>query len=208
MPKQVSIDFIGDYICPWCYIAKVRLAKLKEKLAEEIQLEIHSKPYLLYPDLPQGGLPRSTFSKTGKPGLGKALKIASKEEGIRLNYKLIDRIPRTFEAHRLTWLVKDIHQQYTLATSLYQAYFENGIHLEDRTALVQIAEEIKLPEKVIDQFLNTDKGTNEAKALIENYREGGIRAVPSLQFAEGLFIQGLQPSELWERYIRRMASRN
>ena len=122
--KTVHVEFIGDFICPWCYLGKVRLERVKELVKDEIQLEIEVKPYVLYPSIPKGGAPKANFRKA-KPGMGKALRQEAKVENIQFNYQLIERIPYSLEAHRLVWLIKDNDQAYQLSKQLFHDYFEN-----------------------------------------------------------------------------------
>ena len=82
--KTVHIEFIGDFICPWCYVGKVRLERVRERLKNEIRLDIKVKPYVLYPSIPKGGVSKSTFKKT-KPGMGRALRQEAQVENIQFN---------------------------------------------------------------------------------------------------------------------------
>ena len=107
MIPTVDVEFISDYICPWCYVGKVRLERVKAQLAGKIALKIHLRPYVLYPHIPKGGLPKSDFAKKTKPGMGRALRREAKAEGIEINYRNIERIPCSLEAHRLTCLIED-----------------------------------------------------------------------------------------------------
>jgi len=76
----VNIEFTSDFICPWCYIGKARLERVRALLQDEIKLDIELKPYLLYPHVPKGGAPKSDFSKKVKPGMGRSLKNEAKVE--------------------------------------------------------------------------------------------------------------------------------
>ena len=67
MATIIHIEFIGDFICPWCYLGKVRLERVKELLLPDIELNIEVKPYVLYPNIPRGGTPKSNFAKKTSP---------------------------------------------------------------------------------------------------------------------------------------------
>lgn len=200
----VRIEFISDYICPWCYLGKSRLEKVKKDLIKEINLEIEVVPYLLYPTLPKGGVDKSVFSKRTKPGMGRSLRHEAEKEGVHINYKKIHRIPNSLEAHRLTWLVAQ-NDKYKLAKKIFEAYFEGGHNIEDKNLLINIAQQTEVQPDIIEQFSKTDQGLKEIMLSIEKTRESFISVVPSLRLNGQFLIPGLQTKEIWEKYIRRAA---
>lgn len=203
--KTVELEVISDFICPWCYVGKVRLSRIKERLTGEIKLNIRTLPYLLYPYIPIGGLPKADFAKKTKPGMGKSLKIEAEIEGIEINYRHIERIPNSLEAHRLIYLVKDPTQQYRLATHIFQGYFEEGKNIEDARFLTQLGKETGIDKDILAQFTETRSGAAEVQeCLIEN-RNAFISVVPSLRIDQKIILPGLQSKETWTSYIRRAA---
>ncbi len=140
--KTVHIELISDFICPWCYLGKARLERVKAAIADEIRLEIDLKPYILYPSIPKGGVPKSIFAKKTKPGMGRSLRQEAEKEGIHFNYKYIERIPSSFEAHRLVYLVEDNAKKYELTKRLFYGYFEEGQNIEAPVYLLQQAIEV------------------------------------------------------------------
>lgn len=201
----VHIDFISDFICPWCYIGKARLERIRSILLPEIHLEISAEPYILYPFIPKGGLPKEDFAKKTKPGMGKSLRYEADQEGIRLNYRDIARIPNSLEAHRLVWLVKNQHKQYELAKQIFHSYFELGKNIEDQSYLVHLAREMGIEEDTIEQFIQQSTGEVEIRSYIDSLKEEIVSVVPSLRLARRFMLPGLQSVEVWESYIRRAA---
>ncbi len=200
----VHVEFISDYICPWCYIGKARLERVKKKLVNEINLEIVVSPFLLYPSIPKGGIDKTVFSKKSKPGMGRSLREETKIEGIEINYKNIERIPNSLEAHRLTWLVEP-NLKYELAKRIFHGYFENGENIEDEKLLIEKAQQVGVGENIIERFLATDDGKMEVDLAIKNAKEEFVSVVPSLRLDMNFLIPGLQTVEVWENYIRRAA---
>lgn len=201
----VHLEFISDYICPWCFIGKARLERLKEMLKDEIILDIQVAPFLLYPTIPKGGIEKSVFSKKSKPGMGKSLRKEAQLEGIEINYKNIERIPNSLEAHRLTWLTEP-HLKYDLAKNIFKHYFENGNDIENQNFLSEQAKLVGVADKIIEKFKTTDDGKFEVDAAIKIAKESYISVVPSLRLDAAFMIPGLQSIEVWENYIRRAAA--
>lgn len=202
---HLHIKLISDFICPWCYLGKARLERIQAIVADEIQLDIEVSPYLLYPKIPKGGVPKSYFAKKTKPGMGKSLRLEAKKEGIQFNYKYIEYIPNSLEAHRIVYLVQDHGQKYELAKKIFYAYFETGQDIENHDYLVQEAKSVGVKDEILHEFKTNDVGLLEVKNAISANKEAFVRVVPSLQFDNGLVIPGLQSAETWERYIRRAA---
>lgn len=200
---SVHIDFISDFICPWCYIGKARLDRIREALLPEIHLVIESKPYVLYPFIPKGGLPKADFAKKTKPGMGKSLRYEAEIEGIELNYREIERIPNSLEAHRLVWLVEDHQAQYDLAKRLFNGYFEKGQNIEDQAYLIQQAQDAGIGQDIVERFVDTREGKSEIESYIDGLKEEMVNVVPSLRLARRFILPGLQSAEVWESYIRR-----
>ncbi|MFK7775286.1 MAG: DsbA family oxidoreductase [Saprospiraceae bacterium] len=200
----VHLEFISDYICPWCYIGKARLERVKETLKDEINLEIEVSPFLLYSSIPIGGVDKSVFSKKSKPGMGRSLRDEAKLEGIEINYKNIERIPNSLAAHRLTWLVKPT-LKYELAKKIFHAYFEDGKNMEEIDFLLEQAKLVGVDHNILEKFATTEEGKIEVNLAIHNAKEAFISVVPSFRLDHIFLIPGLQSIEVWEKYIRRAA---
>lgn len=203
--KSLTIHFYSDFICPWCYIAKVRLDKLKAHLSSDFNLDIRIKPYVLYPHIPAGGVPKSDFSKSSKPGMGRSLRAEAALENISFNYGSIDRIPSSLEAHRLVWLVKDSHQKYALSMKIFHSYFEEGQNIEDPLVLSALAESCDIEPEFINAFKSREEGKQECLSSISNARSDFISLVPTLEINPSVRLFGLQSTEVWDNYLRRAA---
>lgn len=201
----VHIEFISDFICPWCYIAKARLERLAKMVSNDLQIEVELLPYVLYPFIPKGGTPKSDFAKKVKPGMGRSLKTEATLEGIAINYKLIETIPYSFEAHRLMALIPDYNLKYDLAKKIFQAYFEKGFNIEDHPLLCELALECGVENKILSAFQNSDAGFDDCQQSIAKIRDEYIRVVPSLRLDHQFLIPGLQSIDVWENYVRRAA---
>lgn len=204
--KSVHIEIISDFICPWCYLGKVRLDKIKSRLSHEIHLNIHTKPYILYPFIPVGGLPKADFAKKTKPGMGKSLRKEAEVEGITFNYKHIERIPNSLEAHRLISLIEDTQLQYALTKQIFHGYFEEGQNIEDSIYLSTLAKEIGVLSSTLDRFQHSLAGAEKVQLALSQNQEEFITVVPSLRLDKKIILPGLQSTETWESYIRRAAA--
>lgn len=203
--KTVHIEFISDFICPWCYIGKARLERVQAAVAADIQLDIDIKPYVLYPHIPKGGLPKSDFAKKTKPGMGRSLRQEAAVENIHIHYKHIERIPYSFEAHRLVSLVSGNAKKYELAKKIFHDYFELGQDIEDTDYLVAQGQAIGIDTTILNRFIFTDLGASAVQSSIDQTKQEFINVVPSLRLDRKIVMPGLQSADVWENYIRRAA---
>lgn len=201
--KTVHLDLYSDFICPWCYLGKVRLQRIRESLKGELNLDIHFCPYLLYPDMPLEGLPKALFKGKSKPGMGQALKKEAINEKLQLNYKLIDRIPNSIQAHLLISLTPT-DQKMLLATHIFRSYFEKGMNIGSKEILKEIATSVEIDPNVLEIFMETTYANSQVEGQIaKNKQMTGV--VPTIRLNQIILLPGLQPEEVWMSYIRRAA---
>ena len=203
MKKTLSVKFYSDFICPWCYLGKVRFERIRKELEDDIDIKVEVMPYGLYPHIGPGGSPKAEFAKKTKPGMGRSLREETKIEGININYRLIDRIPYSMEAHRLVWLIEDHELKFSLSTRLFHDYFEKGQNIEDQEYLTSIAKELGVNLDVIQSFQENETGLKECKQAIEDAKDSYIQLVPTMTFSNDLRIMGLQSGEVLKRYLIR-----
>ena len=204
--KKIHIDIISDFICPWCYIGKFRLERAISRTEANIEVKTTLRPFQLYPHIPQGGLPKSSFKGARKPGLGQALRKAAEAEKLILNYKKIDRIPNTLEAHRLMELCENESQKNQLGLALFQCYFEEGRDLEDKSILSELGIQSGLTRQSIHQFLHSRDGEKEVSEEIDHLKAEGISAVPSFKVNNEHLITGIHPIKNWLRFFNRLST--
>ena len=203
MKKQLSLQFYSDFICPWCYLGKVRLQRIRKELADDLDMDIQIMPYILYPHIGPGGVPKADFAKKTKPGMGRSLRDEAKLERINFNYKLIDRIPYSLEAHRLVWLIEDNDLKYAVSTQLFHDYFEKGQDIEDHEYLKKLASDLGVEKASIELFDNKEQGKEDCLAAIETAKDSYVQLVPTISFTDDLRIMGLQSPEVLKRYLMR-----
>lgn len=201
--KKVTIDIVSDIICPWCYIGKARLERAIASVSDTVEVTVNMRPFLLYPTIPKGGLPKENFKSVKKPGLGNALRAEAEKENITIDYRKVQRIPNTLEAHRLMYLCPP-EKRNDLGKILFQKYFEEGQDVEDNQVLSAAAKQVNLPNAILSQFLETTDGTAEVQAEITALKENGIQVVPSFILNGEHVVVGAQPMKNFQRYFSRL----
>ena len=202
--KKITIEIVSDIICPWCYIGKARLERAIQLVEGELEVDVKMRPFFLYPNTPKGGRPKDDFKSVRKPGLGALLRDEAAKENLVIDYRKIERIPNTFEAHRLMHLCTDDAQRNELGKRLFQDFFERGKDVEDPITLAAAASACEMDKDLIKQFLETDIGADAVQAEMDALKADGISVVPTFILNGEHSVAGAQPMENFQRYFSRL----
>lgn len=197
----LRVDFIGDFICPWSYLGKRRLDDAL--LAVRGPSVVNWVGFQLNPDMPVDGMTFDDylFSKFGRretvqPGLD-YLTEAGKAEGIHFRFDRIKRVPQTLEAHQLMRLAdQEGVDASALADRILKGFFEEGLDISDRDALIMIGDQHGLSADAVKKALDDDLMRQQVLLLEAQVRKGGVTGVPNFLVNRRLFIMGAQKTEV------------
>jgi predicted DsbA family dithiol-disulfide isomerase len=198
----LAVDVISDVVCPWCYIGKRKLeAALSELKAREPALDIAVRwhPFQLNPDMPSGGMPRTSYLAAKFGGTDRAAEIYSRvravgaEVGIPFAFERIVMQPNTLEAHRLiAWAQAqgDLDAVSALVERLFHAYFVDGSFLGDREELVRAAGAAGFDPAGVRAMLESEEGSDVVAAEDREARSVGVQGVPFFIFNGRIAVSG------------------
>lgn len=208
----MEVEIFSDVVCPWCYIGKQRLdSALQGDLGEGISLRW--RPYQLFPGLPVQGLDRGEYLRRRygeqadpRRGPRRILEEAS-QEGLKLRYDLIQRMPNTLLAHRLLEHAYDAGVQHEMAEILFKAYFCEGEDVGEVDVLARLATRAGLDAKTVRELLDGDAYLEAVTTQLERAPEVGVSGVPGYLLAGGFLLPGAQTSETMAQIIARAKTR-
>jgi len=213
-PRQLRIDFVSDVSCPWCAVGLGALEQALERVAPEIQAELHFQPFELNPQMPREGQD-SVEHLVEKYGIDEAQVRANGERirergaqvGFDFDLERRKRVWNTFDAHRLLhWAeLEDVAKQRQLKKSLFKAYFSDGLNPSDADLLVRLAGEAGLDTARAREILASDAYAAQTRAREHLYTGAGIHSVPAIIIDNKHLISGGQPAEIFERALRQIA---
>jgi predicted DsbA family dithiol-disulfide isomerase len=183
------IQVVSDVVCPWCFIGKRRLEKALALLARP-DVAVRWKPFQLNPDAPKNGMDRKAYRsrKFGSAEYANQLEArvvaAGAEEGIEFRFDRIQKIPNTFEAHRLIWFAGREGVQGAVVESLFRAYFIEAEDVGDIDVLKRIGMESGLDPGRIEELFAARIGTDELISEEGDARRLGVNSVPTF-FVDG-----------------------
>ncbi len=200
--KKQDITLTYDFICPWCWIAERRLARVVDDLGLADEVAVRFVPFELNPEMSIEGMDRKAYrtAKFGSWGRSQAMDAhvteAGRAEGLQFHYAIVDRTPNTLLAHRLVWFAERSGHAAGLVDALFGAYFRDGRDIGDAVVLTDIATEAGLDADAVTAFLASDAGTPEIRALEAETIRRGIGSVPSMQIGQTV-ITGAQPDAVF-----------
>ena len=193
------VRFVADLVCPWCYIAFIRLQRALAKSGAALVWH----PFLLNPHLPPRGVTRTEYlerrfgSVAQAYGVHRRIVQAGAREGIPFAFGAICAQPNTVLAHSLVLAAAGRGRQIEAAAALFQAFFVAGANIGQPAVLARIGAEVGLePEDIA-------AATDEAAArLVATAHERafalGIAGVPVCVLGDDHVIAGAQPLEALE----------
>ena len=207
---KLKIDIVSDVVCPWCVIGFINLQKAIKELNDQIKFEISWKPYELHPEIPQNGYDKKLYLEqkfgdlSGRQSPYKQIEEIGNSLGFEFNFSKTERIPNTFNAHRLLWKSKQEGLQTELSEALFKAYFTDGRDVGSIEVLSDIAHEVGMKKKEIKNFLNSKEGGQETADEEMNFIEKSIGAVPTYFINNKYIIQGGQEPETFVSFLKKI----
>ncbi|ABM37604.1 DsbA family oxidoreductase [Polaromonas naphthalenivorans] len=220
MTTLLKIDFVSDVSCPWCAIGLKSLDQALQRVAGDIQAELHFQPFELNPKMPPEGQ-EITEHITKKYGITPEQADANREnirqrgEKVGFAFSRADqpgggrsRIYNTFDAHRLLhWAgLEGADQQRALKEGLFKAYFTDGQSPASHEVLARVAGEAGLEPLRAGEILASHAYAKEVRERESFYLTQGIHSVPAVIINDRHLISGGQPAEVFEQALRQIAA--
>ncbi len=203
---RLSIEFVHDLICPWCYLGLRRLLTTLRR-RPDLQFDIVWRPFLLNPDMPRVGMPRADYVVRKFGGEDRARRLYAsisdigRAEGILFRFDRIRRTPSSVDAHRLVRWAEQYGRGTELVEALFTAHFTDGRDIGDAQVLAGVAMACGLDGAEALRFLTSDAEADSIHA--ENLRAHrlGINGVPCFVLGGRHAIAGAQEPEVIERLL-------
>lgn len=201
----LNIDFVSDFVCPWCFLGKVRLERALTELQAtrpELEPRVNWLPFLLNPDTPPQGEPYRAFldAKFGGPIKAEAVldnvRAAAAADGLHYAFERIQTRPNTLHAHRLMYRAQSIGQTQAriqmLGGALFAADFQEGRDIGDKDTLADIAATCGERRDSVREWLDSSADTDKVQRMVAGVRKQGIEGVPFYILNRKLAVSGAQ----------------
>jgi len=217
---MMRIDFVSDIACPWCAVGLGALEKALERLAGQVDAEIHFQPFELNPTMPPGGQDlgehlRQKYGSTPEQQASIRAMITARgaEVGFTFHPEGRGRVYNTFDAHRLLhWAsidnadpVQARNDQYRLKKALLEAYQGRAECIESPEVLLAAVAAAGLSVTEAARVLENDLYGDAVRERQAIYRAADIHAVPAVIINDEHLIEGGHPVEVFEAALREIA---
>jgi predicted DsbA family dithiol-disulfide isomerase len=207
----VSIEVIFDLACPWCYIGKRHL-EMMQALRPAVRTRVVWWPFLLTPDLPTGGIERSSYlmrkfgSETRIQRIHDAIARVGRAVGIDFAFERIGRTPNTVNAHRLVRLAAASGHATAAVEAVFRAFFVRGLDIGDARVLIALAAELALDVGAVEAGLAASGDESIIRGENRRAHQIGINGVPAFLFDRSIAICGAQEPAVLARMLDVAAS--
>ncbi|KAK7090674.1 uncharacterized protein YwbO-like [Littorina saxatilis] len=203
----VSVEVVGDLVCPWCWIGKRKLEKAMESLSDRFQFHVRWSPYLLRPDIPVQGIPveDEDVSPAKKKTEQKRAKRAGDEVGLDLTFSS-PLIPCTAQSHALVRLAGTLDTaghpslQSSVVERIFMANLTEGKSLT-KSDLLTIATEAGLDADDVKHYITLDSNLNDVRATASDWTKRGVTGVPCFYINGQRMFCGAQDVEMFKRMV-------
>lgn len=201
----LNIDLVSDFVCPWCFLGKLRLARALAQVNEtrpHLRPQINWLPFFLNPDTPAAGVPYRPFLEAkfgGARGADEALARvaeAAAPDGLVYAFERIRTRPNTLHAHRLTYRAQSLGQPperiADLVDALFAAHFQHGRDIGDIETLTDIAVAAGDRREAVQDYLASERDLTTVKRLAAGLLKQGVSGVPFFILNRRLAVSGAQ----------------
>jgi predicted DsbA family dithiol-disulfide isomerase len=199
----IKIDIVSDVVCPWCYIGKRRLEKAIDQLKEQYEFQLNYLPFELNPHTPKEGFDYKEHLSEKFGGEERFEQITDNtarvaaSEGLEFNLSIQKKAPNTFDAHRIIWFAAREGKQIRAVELFFKSFFTEGIDLTKKENLLEIAKKADLDVAKVEQFLLSEEGKSEVKAMEKHAQSIGVSGVPFYIINNKYAVSGAQPTDVF-----------
>lgn len=192
------VDFVGDVVCPWCYLGWTRLqAALASR--PELGALVAWRPFQLQFDIPDEGLPYAEFMAGLFPDaerrrqMDQRLTELGAAEGLDFRLDRIAVRPNTNAAHRvIRWAGL---RGGELAQAIMHAHFSEGRNIGDPETLAAIVRETGLDLGDVPARLASGEDRQAVDQDCVAASRAGINGVPFMIFGARTALSGAESPE-------------
>jgi predicted DsbA family dithiol-disulfide isomerase len=205
--SPVRLDVWSDVLCPWCYVADVRIDALAAALGDTAVVQWHT--YLLQPEPRVKALDsfRRYTQRWFAPGGPAELEPAAEFRPWGEERPPTHSMPAAVAVHAVARL--DAAAAPRLHRALMHAYFAEHRDVSDRDVIFDVCAASGVDRAALEAMLRAHGAELREAALTEHDAalEHGITAVPSVLVNDALVIPGAHDVATYRRIVERVLAR-
>lgn len=195
----VKISLFSDYICPFCFVAAVRL----ERLSQEVPLEVEWKGLEIHPETPDDGKPMSEELGQKLTNPWGPVQHFITDEG--LEFRLPSVLANSRRALEATEYAREQGRFPQFHRAVFEGYWQQDRDIGQVAVLAEIAREVGLDPAGLQDYLKQGRGRPRLKANVEAAATWEVAGVPSFVFGDRFRLEGVQAYEVLKRAAQKAA---
>jgi predicted DsbA family dithiol-disulfide isomerase len=194
----------SDFLCPWCYVAAVRLDALQHEVGDVITIEWRS--FLLRPRPDARSLEAFTryTEHWARPAAAEPLAAFRTWSGDSKppSHSMPSAVAGKAVMHEFG---AEAFDRFHLA--LMRAYFADNRTISERDVMLDVAASVGLEADVLSARIDTDGDAIEAEVIADHKAAlaRGIAAVPTVVIDDEYVLQGALSLEQYQKVVARLA---
>jgi predicted DsbA family dithiol-disulfide isomerase len=201
MPNDNPVRILvwSDYVCPFCYLERPVLERIKAELGNAVEIDWRS--FELRPE------PEPTLDPNAEylhRVWNQSVYPMAQDRGLAI--KLPPVQPRSRKAHEAAESAREAGLLDAMNRALFKAFFEDGRDLADTDVLLDIGQSVGLDSDELREALASGRYTQRVLEDQKLARQIGISGVPALIItagAQAYLVSGAQPYETIKDVIGR-----
>lgn len=197
--KKITVEVWSDFVCPWCWIAKRRLEKAIDALADQVEIEVVPRAYRLAKGMSPMPFREALLHKTGSLGRTEVFMEAVRESASleRLSYRFDSmRFGDTSAAHLYVKSISDPALQARYVERLFLAGTTEGQDIFNERVLRHLAIEVGATD--LDGFDTAEAAILSDEAAVSDLDTG----IPLFVINGNRYISGAQETAVFSKAIR------
>ncbi|ASS73748.1 hypothetical protein CIG75_01340 [Tumebacillus algifaecis] len=195
----VDLKIFSDYICPFCYIGKGLIDRLKEEFEirdEWVNIEIH-------PDTPaEGVLLTEKFNVPDADALFEGVRRAGAAYGIE--FGKADKLFNSRLAIEASEFARDHGKFEAYHQLVFQANFTAARDISDVNVLLDLAEQIGLDRAKLQTALAERHYAQRVEAAQDQAAQFGVSGTPTFIVNNKYRVVGAQPLDAFRDMLKRI----
>lgn len=195
---MTELVLYSDFVCPYCYLAEHGpLAQLQQNH----DLSLTWRGFELHPYIPKGG---ATLAQMFSPARAEMMvaQLMQFAQTLGVQMRVPTRVNNTQAALCMAQYALDCGKQAQFREAAMNAYWSEGLNLEDSEVWVILAERAELDAQALSEAATAPEYQARVHALREEAMERGVMGIPTV-FINDAPVIGCQPYETYEREARR-----
>jgi predicted DsbA family dithiol-disulfide isomerase len=195
---KIKIKMFSDYICPFCYLGKAIIDKLKNQFdieLEHVGVEIHPETPICGVDL------RKYISETNE--MYEDLRSRGKDYG--LNFCNVRVLPNSRKSLILGEYSRRIGKNEEFTDAIFKAYFEDCLDIGKDEVIIDLVKKIGLTKHDVENALEDPLLQNIYANNCIEARKHNVTGVPTFIINDAYTIVGAQHEQTFIELFEKIA---